>query len=352
MDRTPLTLFYAGQPGSGFGWGVANRELIKALTPLCDLKTGADGLWSRLDCPVFLPIADHDLNPLHDIRGKPTLGYCFFEYPLGPRARENARFYDLIFCGSTWCKERLAEIGVTNTEVLIQGVDTDIFKPDPSLRGNDGTIRMFSGGKFEYRKGQDLVLAAFKLLHEKHPQLRLVTAWHNPWPQLYDSMRQSAWIEMPDFFSGKPLPEWPEMLKVILEVNGIPKEKVLMITPCGSIGMAFCMNQTDFGVFPNRCEGGTNLVMMEYAACGKPIMATNGTGHADIFYDLPQALYPNSRTTDCKWEETWPEALAECISCAIDKFSDVTRLAAAYPPYARPWSCPAKQILAAAERLK
>jgi glycosyltransferase involved in cell wall biosynthesis len=40
--------------------------------------------------------------------------------------------------------------------------------------------------------------------------------------------------------------------------------------------------QTDLGVFPNRCEGGTNLVLMEYMACGKPVVASNTSGHRDI----------------------------------------------------------------------
>ena len=35
---------------------------------------------------------------------------------------------------------------------------------------------------------------------------------------------------------------------------------------------------TDVGIFPSRCEAGTNLVMMEYMACGKPAIATVGTG--------------------------------------------------------------------------
>jgi glycosyltransferase involved in cell wall biosynthesis len=39
---------------------------------------------------------------------------------------------------------------------------------------------------------------------------------------------------------------------------------------------------TDIGIFPNRCEGGTNLVMMEYMACGKPVVASFSSGHRDI----------------------------------------------------------------------
>jgi glycosyltransferase involved in cell wall biosynthesis len=35
-------------------------------------------------------------------------------------------------------------------------------------------------------------------------------------------------------------------------------------------------------VFPNRCEGGTNLVLMEYMACAKPAIVSYTSGHKDI----------------------------------------------------------------------
>ncbi|MCC6398689.1 MAG: glycosyltransferase, partial [Bacteroidetes bacterium] len=36
---------------------------------------------------------------------------------------------------------------------------------------------------------------------------------------------------------------------------------------------------------PNRCEGGTNLVLMEYMACGKPVIGAYNSGHRDILTD-------------------------------------------------------------------
>jgi hypothetical protein len=46
------------------------------------------------------------------------------------------------------------------------------------------TFYVFSGGKVEFRKAQDLVLLAFKRFHERYKDSVLVTAWHSPWPQL------------------------------------------------------------------------------------------------------------------------------------------------------------------------
>ena len=51
---------------------------------------------------------------------------------------------------------------------------------------------------------------------------------------------------------------------------------------------------TDVGVFPNRCEGGTNLVLMEYMACGKPVIASCTSGHRDIVSEEMRFLLKRS----------------------------------------------------------
>ena len=42
---------------------------------------------------------------------------------------------------------------------------------------------IFSGGKLELRKGQDLVVAAFKIFHARHPDALLISSWQNGWPE-------------------------------------------------------------------------------------------------------------------------------------------------------------------------
>ena len=37
------------------------------------------------------------------------------------------------------------------------------------------------GGKLEMRKGQDIIIRAFRLFSQRVPEAVLVTAWHNPW---------------------------------------------------------------------------------------------------------------------------------------------------------------------------
>jgi glycosyltransferase involved in cell wall biosynthesis len=46
--------------------------------------------------------------------------------------------------------------------------------------------------------------------------------------------------------------------------------------------MARVLREMDLAVFPNRCEGGTNLVAMECMACGVPTILADNTGQRDL----------------------------------------------------------------------
>jgi len=241
-------LYLALNPGNNFGWGICSKYLIReSNTKLLD----------NLNLPgrAFHAIGDHSLRRLFPIKGVINYGYTFFENLLEEDALPNARFYDLIFAGSTWCRQKLEEKGISWVQTLIQGVDPDLFFPidfeKPS--GKDKFI-IFSGGKFELRKGQDLVLRAVKILQDKYDDIVLMNLWHNPWKFSFETMKRSPYINF--VAEGKT---WEEIIK---NVN--------------------VYANTDIGIFPNRCEGGTNLVLMEYMACARPVIASYNTGHRDI----------------------------------------------------------------------
>lgn len=283
-----MKLHYPGSIGGAFGWGVFGDNITRELAKHCELV----GETENPDV-VLQVITDHDFNPLSKARGQVNLAMTFFEYPLGPNVAEQCKRYKTVFCGSTWCKERLAEIGVTNTKVLIQGVDHEIFCPrkterfvrtngSESITGVDFKIdpsfRIFSGGKFEYRKGQDIVIAAFREFLKTHPEAHLVCAWFNPWPNLFYTMWESQWIKPP----VGDMPTQEDFFKLILIQNGIPESNFTVLPQLSQPALADVMRSTDLGVFPNRCEGGTNLVLMEYMSCGKPVVASVATGHKDV----------------------------------------------------------------------
>ena len=133
-----MKLYYAGQPGDGYGWGVCNANLIRELGKLCEVNDGVQ--MGEFDGPMFMPLADHDFNPTRlQCRGTRNFAYTFFEFPLGPNAAANAAKYDVVFCGSTWCKERMEEAGITNAEVAA--------KPKGQFDPNhDGKIDVLGNG--------------------------------------------------------------------------------------------------------------------------------------------------------------------------------------------------------------
>lgn len=337
------TLYYADpQPGAeGYGWATANKNLKRELSKLCTLHDAVP--FADAAGTVFMPIADHDLNPVSPARGRTrNLGYTFFEYPIGPKAVENAKLYDVIFCGSTWCKDRLAEKGITNTKVLVQGVDHEIFKPtrghryvaspittrwhcgflvagvpSPIAHERDTSFRIFSGGKFEFRKGQDIVIAAFREFLKKCPEAHLVCAWFNPWPGLIQGMKESPHLRPSPRFrvSTRLTEDMPQEIffRGLLIAQGIPPENFTILPQLSQPALADVMRSTDLGLFPNRCEGGTNLVLMEYMSCGKPAVASNATGHKDVL------TADNSAWCGfCKDEWYKPEDL-RAVTCAIEE---------------------------------
>jgi tetratricopeptide (TPR) repeat protein/glycosyltransferase involved in cell wall biosynthesis len=272
-------LYYAGKPGSGFGWGVCNRHLQAELSKLVEVRNldSGDPMFQSKALPgdLFTPLQGSALTPYSNARGRHNLGYIFFESELTSESVESAHGFDVIFAGSSWCLERLQEKGISHAALLIQGVDATVFHPQAVEK--DGRFVLFSGGKFELRKGQDLVLRAFSVLSQKYPDMVLLTAWHNPWPASMETMRASPHIRFE--MSGR---NWVEQMEHIYRLNGIDPKRVLTMPSLSPEQMARAYRQSDLGLFPNRCEGGTNLVLMEYMACGKPAIVTDATGHKDL----------------------------------------------------------------------
>jgi glycosyltransferase involved in cell wall biosynthesis len=255
-----------------------------------------------------MPLADHALRPVSTARGRVNLGYTFFESSLEPSAVWNAKKYDTVFVGSTWCQRRCALAGITNTKVLIQGVNSDLFPRHP-LRPPDGKLRIFSGGKFEFRKGQDLVIAAFRDFLRTRPDAHLVCAWHNPWPHLVGTMTASKAITCPPLITANQ----QAFLRQLMEANGVPAENYTLLPKLTASQLSAEMANTDFGLFPNRCEGGTNLVLMEYLASGRSAVANLATGHGDL---ADSAIIPIPSTID---SACWAVQKVEDILGAMER---------------------------------
>ena len=282
-DNLAENVLYLGlMAGKNYGWGVCSKYLIEELskkvkTHVLNEKDGS-ATEKNLNGKLFQALTSVDFFAIfEDARGKENYGYTFFENELTDNSVENAKKYDLVLGGSSWCRDRMREKGINNCAVLIQGIDPVNFYPIREEKTQDAFV-VFSGGKFELRKGQDLILKAMKILQEKYTDIFLVNCWYNIWPQSMQLMNYSQYIE----FEYKEGCSWKEAMNHVYGINGLDPARIKTCELVANEKQRDIYKETDIGVFPNRCEGGTNLVLMEYMACAKPVIASDTSGHKDI----------------------------------------------------------------------
>lgn len=254
---------------------VESSQLKARNAPEMDHNTHFDGvlLHTAGNRPKFAP-----LLPRSGGRSARAIGaVIFFEDTIMPDVTEGCDELAMIVAGSSWCEEVLRANGVKNVTTVLQGVDLSLFSPAPRFGSLDGHFAIFSGGKLEHRKGQDLVILAFRAFAERHPEAILITAWHSPWPMAAASINGLPNIA-PVIFTADGRVDSLGWAKA----NGIREEQFIDLGRVPNHQMARMLQEIDVAVFPNRCEGGTNLVAMESMACGVPTIVSNNTGHKDL----------------------------------------------------------------------
>lgn len=252
----------------------ANSRLVADLEPFAGRQVEADclvlhGLGNRFE---LCATSAHGSV----VNGRPTVGVIFLEdTALDAKALERAKRYVLVVAGSSWNERVLRAAGLESVATVLQGVDTTLFHPAPSAGFLGDRFAVFSGGKVEFRKGQDLVLRAFRAFRSRHPEAVLVTAWHSPWPAVARTIPAVAVAPVPVGENGVDVIGWAA-------ASGIPAEAVIDLGAVPNALMPPVLREMDVALFPNRGEGGTNLVAMEAMACGVPCILSANTGHLDL----------------------------------------------------------------------
>ena len=254
--------------GMSYGWGVAGHYLTSNIASLPPLE----GV--TLHC-----VSGHDFAPFDATAwNRINIGYCFFEEEITAyRSIPTViKHWDYMVAGSSWCEHHLRIAGMDRTTTILQGIDPEQFHAYPPLQ-DDNKFIVFSGGKFEFRKGQDIVIAAMKIFMARHDDVWLACSWYNHWLESIRTMEQTKLID----FSCIDVP-CSDQYAYSLACNGIDMKRVTMYPRLDNRFMADIYANSHVGLFPNRCEGGNNMVMCEYMACGRPVIASNRTGHADV----------------------------------------------------------------------
>ena len=258
---------------------VALKPVLQRQSHLTDLlkKTG----FLEFDFPALHSLRNDFLPALEDqiIQGSRNIGVIFFENSdFSEAGLARARKYDLIITGSTWNKDRLEACGLTHVVNVFQGIDDTMFRAKNETTGYPGRFVIFSGGKLEYRKAQDVVIAAFREFRKTHEDALLLCAWANQWPRIMPTIARSPHVVgAPAVREDRSLDLTPWLL-----ANGLPEGSFVDLGMPPNKKIPGFLAASDAAIFPNRCEPGTNLVAMEAMAAGLPVILSANTGHLDL----------------------------------------------------------------------
>jgi glycosyltransferase involved in cell wall biosynthesis len=196
-------------------------------------------------------------NALHEQIGKGIrIGFPIFELDSFSLLEQYSMLScDKLFVCSLWARNVVLSHIDIPTYIIPLGVDTEIFKPSTISR--DKTI-FFNCGKWELRKGHDVILQCFEKAFNDKDNVELWMMCHNPFP----------------FAKGEEWEQKYKSSKLSDKIRIIPRQQTQK-------NVYDIMKQIDCGIFPARAEG-WNLELLEVMACGKQVIATNYSGHTEF----------------------------------------------------------------------
>lgn len=228
----------------------------------------------------------HDLAQ-HVGKGK-HIGFPFFELDMFTKLeRHNLLCQDEIFVTSKWGEQVVYdEIGVkVPVRVVPLGVDTAVFSPTEV--NNNPTTTFLTVGKWEVRKGHDLLCEAFSKAFTPSDDVELWLMCWNPFltpPANSGKDGNEEWVK---FFKTSPM---GDKIRILPRVQ--TQKEVVDV-----------MRAADCGVFPSRAEG-WNLELLECLAVGKEVIASNVTAHKEYCTHINAKLLDPQGTEvahDGKW---------------------------------------------------
>lgn len=167
---------------------------------------------------------------------------------------------DTIFMPSLWAKNILESNGINkNIVVCPQGVDTKVFDgkiPDDKKEKN--TYVFINIGKWEIRKGHDILIDIFNKAFDINDDVELWMINHNPF---LNEEQTNKWVK---FYQDTKLSN------KIRFFPRLPNQSTL----------AHIMSYSDCGIFPSRGEGWNNEAI-EMMAMNKPIIITDYSAHTE-----------------------------------------------------------------------
>ena len=166
---------------------------------------------------------------------------------------------DVIIANSKWAGNVLIQNGIPATKIRYAplGVDVSIFGPAGD-HSHQATI-FLNVGKWEIRKGHDLLLRAFEAAFNSDDNVELWLVCHNPVVPPHMPNYNEQWVS------------YYKSSRLAGKIKLLPRQQTQR-------DIAAIMRQADCGVFPSRAEG-WGLESAEMLRMGKRIIATEYAGH-------------------------------------------------------------------------
>lgn len=245
-----VALYPIGRPDSAEDFVVQSAGNIKNLK----LNRPHVKIWHQHDLFQRIGSGKHFGFPIFELtefdqREKISLHHCDELLVCSKWARDIVRHQTDAYANGGFLLDQI--------HVVPLGVDTEIFNPTRVVN-SEKTI-FFNCGKWEKRKGHDILVECFNKAFTKDDNVELWMMTENPF--LNDQIKN----------------QWEKLYKTSAlsdKIRLIPRQQ-------HHKDVARLMNMVDCGVFPARAEG-WNLELLEMMACGKRVIATNYSAHTEF----------------------------------------------------------------------
>ena len=205
---------------------------------------------------------------------------------------------DKIVVCSEWAKGVVQkEVPGSIVDVAPLGVDQSIFQQLEKER-TDTTV-FLNVGKWEVRKGHDILSEAFNEAFDEDDKVELWMMNHNPF---LDEDQEKEWHN--------------------LYLNSRLGSKIKILPRVEThFEVAQIMQQADVGVFPSRAEG-WNLEALEMMAMGKQVILTNYSAHTEFATDKNSKLIEVNEREDA-YDGIWFHGQGEWASIGDSQISQL-----------------------------
>lgn len=207
-------------------------------------------IWHQHDLAQHIGTGDHIGFPIFELDKFSEVEKC-----------EMRAMHTLCVC-SEWAKgvvlHNCPEIPQFAIQIVPLGVDRHVFNENVGIPDDKWTT-FLNIGKWEYRKGHDVLIEAFNRAFSPKDRVRLWMMNHNP------------------FLTEQQSQEWENLYK-----NSPMGHRVSILPRVRSHAeVAQIMSEADCGVFPARAEG-WNLELLEMMSMGKQVITTEYSAHTEF----------------------------------------------------------------------